>query len=116
MLRPEELACETPEELTCAIQTREAEMVAVEAQLRENAAAVGVATDVARRSALKRSGSDLAEALSDVRAIISRLRAARRQALDDARLIARGGVPFGPLWPELRGERPSRRARSRGIK
>jgi hypothetical protein len=33
-LRPEELACETPEELTSAIQTREVELVSIKVMVR----------------------------------------------------------------------------------
>jgi hypothetical protein len=114
-LRPEELACETPEKLADAIQLREAEITSIDTQRLETSAAIGVTTDPTRKLGLKKKMGDLGEALSDVRAIIDRLRAAKRQAIANADLIARNGVPYGPIWPEMPGERPSRRVRARGV-
>lgn len=114
-LRPAELAAETVPELEAAIQVREVELASIEQRLAESMAALAVTTDPARRAHIKKSTALLGEDRSDVLAIRARLRLARRQVIDDALLRARGGVPMQPIWPEMPGERPSSRVRSRGI-
>lgn len=116
-LLPEDLV-ELPAEIQVRIEFYEGKIVAIEAQLRENAAAIDVTVDRERKSALKRRGSELAEALSDARAIIARLHAAKSQSVANQKLRERGGIPFeSSLWPtrHFDSDDRRRRARSRGI-
>jgi hypothetical protein len=97
-LQPEDYVDTVPE-LEIRIGVYQRKLESSESELLEIAAARNATTDRDRRAALAQRSSALNEQISDWRAIISRLRRARRQVIDDEALRARGGVPYGPIWP-----------------
>lgn len=100
VLKPEELRSTTPDALERCIVAREREIATLEQRHAELLAALGVTVDHQRRTAIKRTSAPIGGQIADARTVLTLLRAKKCQAVSDAALIARGGRPCDPLWPE----------------
>jgi hypothetical protein len=110
-----EMTLESPIELEAAIAARLKQRDGLVVRRTEILELIKLATDPERRKQLKREGHLLTETLGELDPAIDRLKAARRQAIENARLVELGGGVMTPVWPEMPGERRNRRVRTRGV-